>query len=242
MRILERRARLLVFGLVSGSLLLGPSAARGATYTYSALLDTDSNPATGGTVTVVQYGESPHGVSGIDAVVRVSYDSTSGMLGPVTAELYSSALASFVTTYSGSESYPLGVAVGYHGFDAAEFSVGRLAVGNPRGPIGVTFTASRGGNSDYTQTVAQSTGAAVETIPTVSEAGLLALVLGLGGGAVWLLVRRRERRRTRPGGLAPAVRNGVRGVGRRRDARRPDGRLGWRLAGGDRPDIRLERQ
>jgi hypothetical protein len=183
----------LALGVAVGLQIFFSAYSGAAVYTYSALLDTDNNPLTGGGVTVVQGTETPHEVTGIDSIVRVSVDDATGILGPISVERYDAGSLSFVTSVTGSESYGMGFGVGYNGFDAAEFTVYRPDMGNPSGVIAVTYVASTGGNSDYTQSFTFDVGRRLENIPVLSDPAMLALLLGLAICGVALLARRRAR-------------------------------------------------
>ena len=161
------------------------------TYVYRALIDVDNNASTGGQVSIVQKGEPPHWEQGIDYIVRVSFDDTTGMLRDIIIDRYNSGLGVFETIDTDLSSYPKGRGNGYSGSDVVEFKALRSLLGNPTGTMKVIYHASIVGGNDYTTAFfydAKQVG--LIGVPVLNACGMFAAILLLGGAGIYLLKKR----------------------------------------------------
>ncbi len=192
--------------MVAVSPSVGESNNIGVPYRYEALIDIDSNPSTGGKVSVVQKDETAHDVVGIDYIVRAvvnsgEFNNVSGLRRVSVSNdprvtslevLSSVSPQSYVfnpdNTY-GPVPYDVGDNVGPDGTDMVEFFVSRADLGNPMGVMSVTYHASQNENpdSDYAAAFKFHLGG----IPALSAWGTAALVLLFGLAALWMLRGRR---------------------------------------------------
>jgi hypothetical protein len=196
---LKARAYFLVIILCAGILFLTAtkaSAFNNCVYLYEALIDIDNNAGTGGPVTVVQDGESPHDIPGIDYIVRVylAAGDTPKQIIETLVEKWDEGSSNFTLVSSNTASYNLGIMNGspYDGSnaDVVEFMASRADLGNPAGPMRIVYHASIGGFNDYTGpfNYPQST-----IIPTLSEWGMIVLSLLLGVAALLLIKKRNSK-------------------------------------------------
>ena len=170
-------------------------------YLCRAYLDTDDDPATGGTVQVIQAGDAaPQDRDGIDVVVyALAQMPAPHEWGPaipdmvvvnVMVQRWNPAVPGFEQVASYDISYPIGWGTGLDGHNVIEFTAPLAAVGPLAPTIRMLYHMSLTGFNDYTATFTydQQPGAA---IPTVGTTG--AMVLGLLLAAAGLLLLRRSR-------------------------------------------------
>lgn len=164
-------------------------------YYYEALLDTDNNTATGGAVSVVQAGEQPHDINGIDyrVIVNLNICNNQNQLGPIMVLKWNSNTLAFDEQANYDTFYNIGIENGDltlpgHYADVIEFRAAKTDIGNPGGSMKIVYHASRQGPNDYTAAFyyPQQT-----SIPTFSQWGMLLLSLLLSGSAVLVMRKRR---------------------------------------------------
>jgi hypothetical protein len=157
------------------------------TYTYRALIDVDNNVSTGGQVTIVQKGELPHQEQGIDYIVRVSFEDTTGMLYNIVIDRYNSSLSTFETIHADGSFYQKGRGDGFGGSDVVEFMASRSLLGNPTGVMRVIYHASISSGNDYTAAFLYNAGQGPQLVPTLNTWGMLSFLFLLGGAGIYVL-------------------------------------------------------
>ena len=152
-------------------------------YSYEILLDTDSNVATGGSITLAQAGETIV-MQGVDRRVVVTADVALHRVIQTAVLEWNG--ATFVQTSLDSTQYPISTTPA-----AVEFGALRSALGNPTGPITARFHASlsSGRANDYTSSFtfnAADGSTVVAAIPTLGPWGfvVLASILALIGAVL----------------------------------------------------------
>jgi hypothetical protein len=170
--------------------LICPLEVYSMTYIYRALIDVDNNASTGGQVSIVQKGESPHWEQGIDYIVRVPFDDTTGMLHDIVIDRYNPGLSAFETIHTDSFFCPKGRGNGFEGSDVVEFKALRSLLGNPTGTMKVIYHASIVGGNDYTAAFFYSAAQGAVAVPVLNTWGMLGAFLLLGGSGIYLLKKR----------------------------------------------------
>ncbi|HAX94138.1 MAG TPA: hypothetical protein DCY25_09395 [Bacteroidales bacterium] len=152
----------------TGSTCISASCQPGV-YIYEALID--SIPG-GGEVVVVQGNEAPHAVQGIDYIVAISFDGSTGTLGPTNTYQYQGAGPGFVNINSDSTTHTIGYGNGYDGASVVEFRVLKSFLENPAS-MQILYHASRALVNDYTSPFQYP--ASVAAIPSLSQRGMIVL-------------------------------------------------------------------
>jgi hypothetical protein len=158
------------------------------TYTYRALIDVDNNASTGGQVSIVQKGELPHWEQGIDYIVRVLFDDTTGLLHDIVIDRYNPGLGAFETIQTDSSFYPKGRGNGFEGSDVVEFKALKSLLGNPPGTMKIIYHASIVGGNDYTAAFFYNITRVA--VPILNTWGIFGAFLLLGGAGIYLLSKR----------------------------------------------------
>jgi hypothetical protein len=171
-------------------------------YIYEALLDTDDNDSTGSNgdeVRVVQGGETPHAIHGIDCIVRVEADicGTPGQeLGPIHVLRWNNNDSEFQPATNYPSLYHLGfensdiITSPPHHADVIEFEAFKSDIGSPQGRIKVIYHASQAGSAhnDYTGPLYDPP----LSIPTLSQWGIIVLSLLLGIFAFFMMKKQKK--------------------------------------------------
>jgi hypothetical protein len=163
------------------------SACQPGNYTYEALID--SRPG-GGDVEVVQKGELPHSVPGIDYKVVIEFNGSKGILalGPTHILEYQGSGPGFININTDSSTHNIGYGNGYNGSSVVEFRALKSLLGNPDS-MRIIYHASRlTFFNDYTDPFPYPIGAA---IPSLSQWGMIVLSLLLLISAVFILRKRK---------------------------------------------------
>jgi hypothetical protein len=158
-----------------------------ASYIYEALIDSDNNADTGGTVHVVQLGQSED-LHGIDYRVIVFFDDLAGILGPTRVFGYQQG-SGFVLMSTDTSTYAIGYGNGYQGSAAAEFRALKSLLNNPSGNMKIFYHATVVAlGSDYTAPILFQDGTI--PIPTLSEWGMIIMGLFFAASAAWIIRKR----------------------------------------------------
>ena len=161
-------------------------------YYYEALIDVDNDTSTGGPVPVVQGGESPHDIQGIDYIVRAALrpDFNPKQIVGIT-----------IGTWNGSDfdfagdpyTYNLGIMNGYQynleQADVVEFFAARAWLGNPQGPMKIVYHASVAYANDYTAPFYYPQ--SISAVPTLSEWGMIVMSILFSLSAIWMIRKRK---------------------------------------------------
>jgi hypothetical protein len=151
-------------------------------YIYSALID--SVPG-GGDVEVVQKGESPHSIHGIDYIVRIDFDGQTGQFLQTHIDQYQGG-SGFVTIQSEPSTHSIGYGNGYHNASVVEFRGLKSMLGNPEN-MKIIYHASREYLNDYTDPFQFPSHSSV---PSLTQWGMIILSLLLAGIALLVLWKR----------------------------------------------------
>jgi hypothetical protein len=153
-------------------------------YVYEALID--SIPGGGG-VLVVQGNEAPHEVQGIDYIVKIFFDGSTGILGPTNIYQYQGVGPGFVEINSDSFTHTIGYGNGYDGSSVVEFRALKSLLGNPQN-MRIIYHASRLYANDYTDPFQYPESTA---IPSLSQWGMIMLSFFLAISALLILRKRK---------------------------------------------------
>ena len=172
-------------GLLAGEESCDEDTCPTGNYIYEALID--SVPGGGG-VTIVQGNEASHVVQGIDYKVAITFDGSTGMLGPT--NIYKWNGSSFDMTPDGLY-HNIGYGNGYDGSSVVEFKALKSALGNPQN-MTIIYHASRAlAYNDYTGPFQYPPGGI--GIPTLSQWGMIILSMLLAVSALLILRKRKTK-------------------------------------------------
>jgi hypothetical protein len=164
-------------------------------YYYEALLDTDNNVSTGGGVGVVQGGEAPHAIQGIDYRVAVHLNLCSGPneLGPIVILRWNG--SAFVEQATYDQHYAIGIENGDvttppHYADVIELRALKSDLGNPQGPMKIVYHASRTASAENDYTAAFFYPLRTFAVPSFSHWGIIIFGLLLAISAIWIMKKR----------------------------------------------------
>lgn len=139
-------------------------------YYYEALIDSDNNESTGGTVHVVQKGSSAD-IKGIDYIVTAYVKYNSGILvDTIVTQRYNG--SSFVAVDVNDTDYPINPGNGVNSSTAIEFLTSKANLNNPTGTMKIVYHASISLANDYTNPFYFGNGL---NVPSLNKTGLIIL-------------------------------------------------------------------
>ncbi len=164
----------------------GTDAPKEQYYYYEALIDSDNNVSTGGTVHVKQKG-SEEDINGIDYIVTayVTYDEGFYIDTIVTQRYNGSA---FVAIDINDTDYPINVGNGVNGATAIEFLTSRANLNNPTGTMKIVYHASISLANDYTSPFYFQQGLG---IPALNKTGFIILSIMIGFISIYFIKTRK---------------------------------------------------